>query len=135
MENRKIGPTPRNCARCGRPVPNAAWLCRDCKEKADKYLNTLGVAQYRVGRYADALATLTKSEKRKATKEGTTPDDLAFLAMTRHQLGQKDEAKAALARLREIMKQPHWAQNAEAVSFLQEAEELIEGKAAGKGQL
>src|SRR5262249_58295321 len=34
-------------------------------------LNTLGVAQYRAGRYADALATLTKSEKMNATKDGS----------------------------------------------------------------
>jgi hypothetical protein len=95
-------------------------------------LNTLGVAQYRVGRYDDALATLTKSEKLNATKEGSQPTDLAFLAMTQHQLGKKDEAKAALLRLRENMKQPRWADDGEAKVFLLEAEELIEGKAAGK---
>jgi hypothetical protein len=97
-------------------------------------LNTLGVAQYRAGRYADALATLTKSEKLTATKEGSLPADRAFLAMARHQLGNKDEAKATLGRLRETMKQPRWAQDAEAAGFLREAEELIEGKAAGKEQ-
>jgi hypothetical protein len=96
-------------------------------------LNTLGVAQYRVGRYADALATLTKSEKLNATKQGSHPADLAFLAMTQHQLDKKDEAKATLGRLREATKQPRWARNAEAVGFLREAEELIEGGAAGKG--
>jgi tetratricopeptide (TPR) repeat protein len=88
-------------------------------------LNTLGVAQYRAGRYADALATLTKSEKLNATKEGSLPADLAFLAMARHQLGNKDEAKATLGRLRETMKQP---QGTEAVGFLREAEGLIEGR-------
>jgi uncharacterized protein with WD repeat len=103
---------------------------------APKYgnmLNTLGVAQYRTGRYADALATLTKSEKRNATKESSLPAGLAFLAMTQHQLGKKDEAKATLDRLRRAMKQPRWAQDAEFASFLREADELIEGKAAGKG--
>jgi Flp pilus assembly protein TadD len=97
-------------------------------------LNTLGVAQYRAGRNTDALATLTKSERLSATKEGSLPADLAFLAMARHQLGNKDEAKATLGRLRETMKQPYWMKDAEAVGFLREAEELIEGKAAGKGQ-
>jgi Tol biopolymer transport system component len=96
-------------------------------------LNTLGVAQYRVGRYAEALASLTKSDKLNATKERSFPHDLAFLAMARHQLGKKDEAKATLARLREVMKQPVWAKQAESQGFLREAEELIEGKAAGKG--
>jgi WD40 repeat protein len=92
-------------------------------------LNTLGVTQYRVGRYADALVTLTKSEKLNATKEGSIPADLAFLAMTQHKLGKKDQAKATLDRLREVMKQPRRGRDTEARSFLREAEELIEGKA------
>jgi Tol biopolymer transport system component len=96
------------------------------------YFNTLGVSQYRAGRYADALATLTKSEKLNAAEEGAHPSDVAFLAMTQHQLGKKDLATATLGRLREVMKQPRWAQNAEAVGFLREAKELIEGKAGGK---
>ncbi|HTU17808.1 MAG TPA: protein kinase, partial [Gemmataceae bacterium] len=100
--------------------------------KNGNILNTLGVAQYRADRYAEALATLTKSEKLNATKQGSLPTDLAFLAMTQHQLGKKDEAKATLGRLRKIMKQPRSAQDAESASFLREAEELIEGKAAGK---
>jgi hypothetical protein len=95
-------------------------------------LNTLGVAQYRAGRYVEALATLTKSEKLNTTRQGTLPADLAFLAMTQQRLGQKDEAKGILARLREVMKQPRWAKDAEAASFLREAEGLIEGKGGGK---
>jgi hypothetical protein len=95
-------------------------------------LNTLGVAQYRVGRYADALATLLKSEKLNAAKTGSEPSDLAFLAMAQHQLGKKDEAKVMLGRLREVMKQPRWANNAEAKGFLREAEELIDRKPASK---
>ena len=81
-----------------------------------------------MGRYSDALATLTKSDKLNATKGGSFPHDLAFLAMARHQLGKKDEAKATLARLREVLKQPGWAKQAESQVFLREAEELIEGK-------
>jgi WD40 repeat protein len=100
--------------------------------KTGYILNTLGVAQYRAGHHADALATLTKSEKLNATEEGSHPADLAFLAMARHQLSKKDEAKATLGRLREVMKQPRWAKDAEVAGFLREAEELIEGKAADK---
>ena len=48
--------------------------------------------------------------------------------MTQHQLGKKTEAKATLARLRDAMKRPSWAKDAEAVGFLREAEELIENK-------
>lgn len=59
------------------------------------------------------------------------PANLAFLAMAQQQLGKKDEAKATLARLREIMKQERWAKDAEARGFLHEAEGLTEGKRAG----
>jgi hypothetical protein len=79
------------------------------------------------------LVTLTKSEKLRDAKEGPLPANLAFLAMTLHQLGKKDEARATLARLREVMKQPRWKHYAKSTDFL-EAEELIEGKAAGKGK-
>jgi hypothetical protein len=81
-----------------------------------------------VGRYSDALATLTKSDKLNATQGGSRPWDLAFLTMTQHQLGKKDEAKATLARMREVMKRPVWAIHAESQGSLREAEELIEGK-------
>jgi Flp pilus assembly protein TadD len=98
----------------------------------NSFLVTLGVAQYRAGRYADALATLTKSEKLNATKEGSRPLYLDFLAMTQHQLGKKDEAKATLARLREALKQERRKNDPEGADFLREAEGLIEGKAGDK---
>jgi Tfp pilus assembly protein PilF len=94
--------------------------------KDGNILNTLGVAQYRVGRYANALATLTESEILNATKEGSIPADLAFLAMAQHHLGKKKDAKATLDRFRKVMRRALWARDAESVSFLREAEELIE---------
>jgi tetratricopeptide (TPR) repeat protein len=87
-------------------------------------LCTLGVAQYRTGRYVEALDSLTKSEKLHPEWFGLLPANLAFLAMTRQQLGQKDEAKATLARLREVFNQEFWARNSEAAGFLREAEEV-----------
>jgi hypothetical protein len=53
------------------------------------------------------------------------PANLGFLAMAQQQFGKDDEAKATLARLREIMKQERWAKDAEAPGFLRVAEELI----------
>jgi hypothetical protein len=97
--------------------------------KDGSIVNTFGVAQYRAGQYADALATLTKSEELNA---GSYPADLAFQAMAQHHLGKREEAKATLGRLREIMQKPRWEKDAESVGFLREAEELIEGKAGGK---
>jgi tetratricopeptide (TPR) repeat protein len=96
------------------------------------YLNTLGVAHYRMGNYGKALQTLTQSEKLNAKQRGIQPADLAFLAMAQHQLAKIDEAKAALVRLREVMRQERWAKDAEAQGFLREAEVLIEGKPAEK---
>jgi hypothetical protein len=73
-----------------------------------------------------------KTEKLNAAQEGSHPADLAFLAIAQHKLRKKDEAQATLDPLRELMKQPRWAKDAEAQGFLREAEELIEGKVAGK---
>src|SRR5262249_41332684 len=101
--------------------------------KDGNILNTLGVAQYRVGQYAAALATLTESEKLNTVAfKGTPPMDLAFLAMAQHQLGKREEAKATLARLREAMKQERWAKDAEAQAFLREAEETLQQKPASE---
>jgi WD40 repeat protein len=94
-------------------------------------LNTLGVAQYRIGDYAKALETLEKSEKLNAPK-GPPVTDLAFLAMAHQQLGHKEHARRTLVRLREVMKQPPRVNEAEAIGFLREAEELIEGKPPDK---
>ena len=61
-------------------------------------LNTLGVAEYRVGRYEDALATLTRSND---LLDAPNYADLAFLAMANRQLGRVEEAHAWPERLRE----------------------------------
>jgi hypothetical protein len=94
------------------------------------YGTTLGAAYYRLGDYANALETLERSEKRYEPRGTPDPATLAFLAMAHHQLGQQDEARAVLARLREEMKHPAWTLNAEAQGFLREAEELIDRKPA-----
>jgi hypothetical protein len=62
--------------------------------------------------------------------------DLSFLAMTQHRLEQGAEAKETLARLREVLKQERWPNRIRGPQsgFLREAEELIEGKAAGQGE-
>jgi WD domain, G-beta repeat len=90
------------------------------------YLNTLGIAQYRVARYEEAVETLTQSDKLNAAANmGSLPADLAFLAMAQHQLGRKEEAQATLGRLREAMKDPRWAQGEENQGILREAEALL----------
>jgi Flp pilus assembly protein TadD len=91
------------------------------------FVSTLGSALYRAGHYGNALAPLNTVDL------GVPhPANLAFLAMTQHQLGKKADAKATLGRLRKVMKQPGWKQDTEALGFLREAEELIEGKGGNK---
>ena len=79
-----------------------------------------------------ALETLTRSDKiNTAEPNDPQPADRAFLTMTQHQLGQPSPARATLARLRETLQQdPRWANDADAQSFLREAEALIEGRLA-----
>jgi tetratricopeptide (TPR) repeat protein len=89
-------------------------------------LNTLGVAYYRLGEYEKALTTLLRSDQmNKIQLQGSHPADLAFHAMTHQQLGHAKEAQAELQRLQERMKDPRWAQDAEAQGFLREAEALL----------
>jgi WD40 repeat protein len=90
------------------------------------YLNTLGVAQYRCGLYREAFDTLRRSEPLNAKTFGrSVPADLAFLAMSAHQLGHTGEAKAYLERLRAVMKDPRTRAGYEDNGFLREAEALL----------
>ncbi|MBN2269345.1 MAG: protein kinase [Sedimentisphaerales bacterium] len=91
-------------------------------------LNTLGVAQYRVGDYEKALEILTRCEKLCEDDQlEPRPENAAFIAMSLHQLGRDEEAKAALERLRDLCKKERFAEDPEAQAFLAEAEKLIEG--------
>src|SRR5262249_40617113 len=59
-------------------------------------LNTLGVGEYRAGRYVEALATLERSL---AVGTGLTDGfDLFFLSMAHHRLGHREEARNGLDR-------------------------------------
>jgi len=85
-------------------------------------LNTVGVAQYRAGKFKQAIDTLERS--RKANPSGPdTPADLAFLAMAQYRAGQVDESRRQLHKLREAVKAA--AGDDEASAFLGEAEKVI----------
>jgi WD40 repeat protein len=81
------------------------------------YQSTLGVAQLRAGRFREAAATLTRADRLRPGQ----PVNLAFLSLAHLHLGQK-EAAAALAQLRDVMRQPGRDQDEQARSFLGEAE-------------
>jgi WD40 repeat protein len=89
------------------------------------FLTTLGIAQYRVGDDTAAVASLSEADRLKAAAPAAPfPQDLAFLALSHHRLGQVELAGAALGRLRRAMSQPQWARNPEAIAFLREAEAI-----------
>jgi uncharacterized protein HemY len=54
-------------------------------------LNTLGVVQYRAGRYAEAIETLKRSLA--AGHGHSDVRDLFFLAMAHRRLGHRDESR------------------------------------------
>jgi WD40 repeat protein len=110
-----------DAAAYARALRQAEAACRLTPNNAS-HLNTLGVAYYRVGKYQEALEKLGRSN---ILRKDSDPADLAFLAMAQHQLGLKGEARATLARLRVVMKQPRRAKNAEAQGFLREAEAVL----------
>jgi predicted Zn-dependent protease len=91
-------------------------------------LNTLGVAQYRAGDLDAAMESLTRCDAAHSeAAAGGNPADVAFLAMAAHKLGKDAEAEAYMARLRELMERPAFAQDSELKGFHAEAEsELAE---------
>jgi tetratricopeptide (TPR) repeat protein len=92
-------------------------------------LTTLGAAQYRLGYYENALMTLVRSANI-LSDAGEEPDpvNLAFMAMALHRIGQIDEAKTSLDKLRELCKDEQYAEDIEVQNLLAEAEKLITGK-------
>jgi tetratricopeptide (TPR) repeat protein len=102
----------------------AEAACRLIAEGSD-LLTTLGMAQYRVGQYREAVATLTRADRINSVgPDGPVPADLAFLALAQHLLGQPEQARAVLGRLQATIKGPEWASNEEARDALREAEAI-----------
>jgi WD40 repeat protein len=115
-----------------RALRYAETACR-LKPGIGAYLNTLGVAQFRIGRYGDAVATLRQSEDLNRKDYGhSIPGDVAFLAMAYHRLGKAQEAATYLERLRTLMKDSEHAAPSENRAFLAEAEALFQNKGPQK---
>jgi WD40 repeat protein/tRNA A-37 threonylcarbamoyl transferase component Bud32 len=90
------------------------------------YAAALGMAQYRCGLYPDALGTLIRGEQPNDPPNGSFREELAFLAMAYHHVGNKETAKAVLERLRQAVKTRTSVGTPDAL--LAEAQELIEGR-------
>jgi WD40 repeat protein/tetratricopeptide (TPR) repeat protein len=86
----------------------------------------LGAAYYRLGEHAQALAALTRAGQLYAAgKQQFMPEQLAFLAMTHHQLQQADQARDFLRRGRETIEQSGSERLSEWRRTLAEAEKLL----------
>jgi tetratricopeptide (TPR) repeat protein len=89
----------------------------------------LGVAQYRVGAYQDALTTLIQFKKWQADAHSEPdPGSVATMAMALHQLGRDEEAQAALNRLRVLLEDARLDRFRKGHAFAIEAEKLFAGE-------
>jgi len=93
-------------------------------------LGTLGIAQYRVGAYQNALNTLTRVEKMWKNINHPFFTKLTFIgrAMVSHKLGQYEHTEVALQQLRDLRKDERFAKDEETQAFLAEAEKLLAGE-------
>jgi serine/threonine protein kinase/tetratricopeptide (TPR) repeat protein len=90
------------------------------------HVNAAGVAFYRAGQLEEALQALTGSHQ-VALMSGSAglPEDLAFLAMTCHELGRHEEAAGWLAALREVMASEALGNDSRSRAWTAEAEALL----------
>jgi Flp pilus assembly protein TadD len=88
------------------------------------FQTALGAAQYRTGHFGEARTTFTRAGP-------LTPAGLAFLAMAQQRLGQHEQARETLARLREDAAKREGDGDEEAEALRGEAERLLAGTADG----
>ncbi len=85
-------------------------------------LNTLGVAQYRAGEFAEAQKTLKKSLKTR----GENPIDTAYLALVLWQLDQKEEAEKQRANYVKLITEDKWKHDFPSIGVKQELDRVFQ---------
>ena len=100
-----------------RRLEAACELVAGDPERLAEYRRALALALYRAGRPEDALRAIDRAGDAQAT-----PIDLAVRAMANQKLGRLDAARAALDRLRSLVKSDQVARDSQAAGFLSEAE-------------
>jgi WD40 repeat protein len=110
----------------GRALAQAETACRLAPHRSG-FQVTRGMALYRLGKYGEALESLSRADpSREPRGEITAASRLALVAMAEYRLGRRDQAAASLRKLREMLRQrPHLVDD-QVKSFRNEAEELIE---------
>jgi WD40 repeat protein/serine/threonine protein kinase len=119
--------------------PNA-FQCRFALQQAEaaialapergRLLTALGVAAGLAGPSLGTLETLARADQ----FNNNPPAYLACLALAQHRAGQAAPAQATLARLRQAVSQPKWAEDSNARAVLHETGALIEGEAVKPGK-
>jgi hypothetical protein len=96
----------------------------DDPERLAECRHALALALYRA---EEPLRTVEMLRALGADAPGRPPQpmDLAVIAMASHQLGRTDEAHKALEQLRALVKSAPWADDPEALGFLEEAERVV----------
>ena len=72
------------------------------------------------------MKNLTRSDEINSEEpDQSQPAHFALLANAQHRLGRSDEARKLLDRLRQLLQQDRWKNDADSQAFLREAESLI----------
>jgi eukaryotic-like serine/threonine-protein kinase len=90
------------------------------------FIQTLGAAYYRLKRYDESLLTLARAaglrgETGPSGRSEPGPYEIVFIAMAHHHLGHRDEARAALDRVRPMLR----STDADLQALYEEATALI----------
>jgi eukaryotic-like serine/threonine-protein kinase len=101
----------------------------DANPTNDYDLNTLGVALYRVGNFADAVRKLELADSLAVQHEGSSSAaNLIPLAMAYWRLDRRGDATATLEKARTLAGTPTWANSSPDIAdLMKEAEALIHG--------
>ena len=94
--------------------------------KSAGVINTLAVANYRVGSHQEALSFAQKSVE----LSEKNPLNVALIAMCQHQLGKTDDAEASMRQLESLVNDKRWRGAPEVLSFHDEARQLVGAGAA-----
>jgi WD40 repeat protein/serine/threonine protein kinase/tetratricopeptide (TPR) repeat protein len=125
-ESREITSSPDADATTYQTALEKAELANRLGPNDPSTLGTLGVAQYRIGVYENALETLRSAQKmRTDSGREDDPTTVAFIAMTQHRLGQTEDAKMTMDRLRSLFEQGQYDNDFRARDSLIEAEKLF----------
>jgi WD40 repeat protein len=106
----------------------AETACRLDPGRAD-FETMRGVAQYRLGQFELALATLTRADELwRRHQRDSLPVTVAVLALTQHRLGKTAEAQANRKRLEALFARQEWSEDPEAHAYGREVEQVIGGE-------